>query len=87
MGYTNHNAFPAGGILVQYTKLPKPTVVRIVKCIGHGCSIGATADIGEVDLLIVKRLLENASTYIRNTNASKTHWSGVNWAIARHTNR
>jgi transposase-like protein len=48
------------GSLMQYTKLPKPTVVRIVKCLGHGCSIEATADICEVDPRTVQRLLKNA---------------------------
>ena len=48
------------GSLMQYTKLPKPAVVRIVKCLGHGCSIEATADICEVDPRSVARLLENA---------------------------
>jgi transposase-like protein len=37
------------GSLMQYTKLPEQTVVRIVKCLGHGCSMEATADICEVD--------------------------------------
>src|SRR5262245_57351250 len=37
------------GTLLKYSKLPEQTVVRIVKCIGHGCSMEATADICEVD--------------------------------------
>jgi hypothetical protein len=36
------------------------TVVRIVKCLGHGCSVEATADICEVDPRTVDRLLEQA---------------------------
>jgi hypothetical protein len=36
------------------------TVVRIVKCLGHGCSVEATADIGDVDPRTVDRLLEHA---------------------------
>jgi transposase-like protein len=48
------------GSLLQYTKLPKETVVRIVKCLGHGCSMDAAADICEVDARSVARLLENA---------------------------
>jgi len=48
------------GSLMQYTKLPEETVVRIVKCLGHGCSIEATADICEVDPRTVQRLLKNA---------------------------
>jgi len=30
------------GSLLQYTKLPEATVIRIVKCLEHGCSIEAT---------------------------------------------
>lgn len=48
------------GSLMQYTKLPKPAVVRIVKCLSHGCSIEATADICEVDERTVRRMLEMA---------------------------
>jgi transposase-like protein len=48
------------GSLMQYTKLPPADVVRIVKCLGHGCSIEATADICEVDTRTVQRLLEKA---------------------------
>jgi transposase-like protein len=46
------------GSLLQYTKLPLGTVIRIVKCLGHGCSLDATADICEVDPRSVARLLE-----------------------------
>ena len=48
------------GSLMQYTKLPETDVVRIVKCLGHGCSVEATADICEVDTRTVQRLLERA---------------------------
>ena len=48
------------GSLMQYTKLPAPDVVRIVKCLGHGCSVEATADICEVDTRTVQRFLEKA---------------------------
>jgi len=48
------------GSLMQYTKLSSADVVRIVKCLGHGCSIEATADICEVDTRTVQRLLEKA---------------------------
>lgn len=48
------------GSLMQYTKLPRAEVVRIVKCLGHGCSVEATADICEVDTRTVQRLLEKA---------------------------
>jgi transposase-like protein len=46
------------GTLLQYTKLPEETVVRIVKCLGHGCSLAAAADICEVDPRTIARLLE-----------------------------
>src|SRR5205085_11350066 len=45
---------------MQYTKLPEQTVVRIVKCLGHGCSVQAAADICEVDERTVRRMLEHA---------------------------
>ena len=48
------------GSLMQYTKLPQDDVVRIVKCLGHGCSVEATADICEVDARTVQRFLEKA---------------------------
>ena len=48
------------GSLMQYTKLPQEDVVRIIKCLGHGCSVEATADICEVDTRTVQRLLEKS---------------------------
>jgi len=48
------------GTLLRYSKLPEETVVRIVKCLGHGCSVEATADICDVDPRTVDRLLEQA---------------------------
>jgi len=48
------------GSLMRYAKLGEPTVVRIIKCLGHGCSVEATADICEVDPRTVERLLEKA---------------------------
>jgi len=48
------------GSLMQDAKLPVPAVVRMVKCLTHGCSMEATADICEVDQRTVARLLERA---------------------------
>ena len=48
------------GTLLRYSKLPEETVVRIIKCLAHGCSVEATADICEVDPRSVDRLLERA---------------------------
>jgi len=48
------------GSLMQDTKLSQSDVVRIVKCLGHGCSVEATADICEVDTRTVQRLLERS---------------------------
>jgi transposase-like protein len=48
------------GSLMQYTKLPQEDIVRIIKCLGHGCSVEAAADICEVDTRTVQRLLEKA---------------------------
>lgn len=45
---------------MQYTKLSEADVVRIIKCLGHSCSVEATADICEVDTRTVQRLLERA---------------------------
>jgi transposase-like protein len=46
------------GSLMQYTKLKQADVVRVIKCLTHGCSIEATADICEVDPRSVERLLD-----------------------------
>ena len=48
------------GSLLEYTKLPEQAVVRIIKCLGHGCSMEAAADICEVDFRTVQRFLEKA---------------------------
>ena len=54
------------GSLMQYTKLPRESVVRVVKCLTHGCSVEATADICEVDPRSVERLLERAGPRARD---------------------
>jgi transposase-like protein len=48
------------GTLLQYAKLSEQTIVRIVKCLVHGCSIEATADICEVTPRTVESLLDKA---------------------------
>lgn len=48
------------GTLLEYSKLPEETIVRILKCLAHGCSIEATADICEVTPRTVESLLEKA---------------------------
>jgi transposase-like protein len=48
------------GTLMARSKLPEETVVRVVKCLGYGCSLEATADICEVDLRTVELLLSKA---------------------------
>lgn len=48
------------GSLMQYTKLPRQAVVRIVKCLSHGCSVEATSDICDVDPRTVERMLDRA---------------------------
>jgi transposase-like protein len=48
------------GTLLEYAKLPEETVVRIIKCLGHGCSMEATADICEVDPRTVEQMLKKA---------------------------
>lgn len=56
----HHRFSERQGSLMEYSKLPQPAVVRIIKCLGHGCSVEATADICEVDARTVQRLLEQA---------------------------
>ena len=58
--HCGHRFSERQGSLLQYTKLPEATLVRIIKCLGHGCSLEATADICEVDPRTVQRLLEKA---------------------------
>jgi transposase-like protein len=48
------------GTLLQDAKLPQETVVRLLKCLWHGCSLEAAADICEVDVRTVQLLLEKA---------------------------
>jgi transposase-like protein len=48
------------GSLLEYTKLPEQTVARIIKCLGYGCSVEATADICEVEPRTVERMLRKA---------------------------
>jgi transposase-like protein len=58
--HCSHRFSERQGTLFRYSKLPQETVVRIIKCLGHGCCIEATADICEVDPRTVSRLLEHA---------------------------
>jgi transposase-like protein len=48
------------GTLQQYTKLPAKAVERILKCLSHGCSVRAAANICEVDRRTVQRVLRQA---------------------------
>ena len=67
--HCQHRFSERQGSLMQYTKLPEQTVVRIIKCLGHGCSIEATADICQVDERSVGRMLERAGK-----RAEDFHW-------------
>ena len=58
--HCGHRFSERQGSLMQYTKLPEETVVRIIKCLGHGCSIEAAADICDVDARSVSRILARA---------------------------
>lgn len=59
--HTCHHRFSEReGSLLADTKLAQEVVVRIVKCLGHGCSVEATADICEVDPRTVQRILAKA---------------------------
>jgi transposase-like protein len=55
-----HRFSERAGTLLESSKLPEETVVRIVKCLGYGCSVEATADICEVDPRSVELLLSKA---------------------------
>ena len=48
------------GTLREYTKVPEKAVERIVKCLSHGCSIKAAANICDVDRRTVQRILRQA---------------------------
>jgi transposase-like protein len=58
--HCGHRFSERQGTLWRYSKLPEPAVVRILKCLGHGCSIEAAADICDVDPRTVERLLQTA---------------------------
>jgi len=55
-----HRLSERAGSLMEDTKLPQETIVRIVKCLAHGNGVEATADICEVDQRSVQRILEKA---------------------------
>ena len=55
-----HRLSEREGSLMEDAKLNHADVVRIIKCLGHGCCVEATADICEVDARTVQRLLEKA---------------------------
>jgi hypothetical protein len=48
---------------MEGAKLPEEVVVRIVKCLGHGCSVEATTDICEVDPRTVERYTQLAGRW------------------------
>ncbi len=48
------------GTLREYTKMPDKAVERILKCLSHGCSMKAAANICEVDRRTVQRVLRQA---------------------------
>ena len=68
------------GSLMECTKLPEPAVVRIVKCLGHGCSVEAAADICEVD----PRGGTGARTPARGPmNSTTSNWSDCRSRLRR----
>jgi transposase-like protein len=48
------------GTLREHTKVPEKAVERIVKCLSHGCSVKAAANICEVDRRTVQRIRRQA---------------------------
>ena len=59
-GHCQHRFSERAGSLVAHAKLPVQAVVRVVKCLTHGCSVEATADICDVDPRTVAKLLGRA---------------------------
>ena len=59
-GHCRHRFGERQGSLMRHAKLPVGTVVRMVKCLTHGCSLEATADICDVDPRTVAKLLGRA---------------------------
>lgn len=60
--HCQHRFSERQGSLMQYSKLPQETVVRVIKCLTYGCSLEATADICELDPRSVARLLERGGS-------------------------
>ncbi len=58
--HCQHRFSERQGSLMQYTKLPEQVVARVIKCLGYGCTMEATADICEVDARTVARMLAKA---------------------------
>jgi transposase-like protein len=58
--HCQHRFSERRGSLLAHAKLPPRAVARIVKCLGHGCSVEAAADICDVDPRTVERVLERA---------------------------
>jgi hypothetical protein len=58
--HCGHRFSERRGSLMQDAKLPVAAVVRMVKCLTHGCSLEATADICDVDPRTVAKLLDRA---------------------------
>jgi transposase-like protein len=59
------------GTVREMSKLPEDVVVRIIKCLGHGCTVEATADICEVDPRTVERYLEHAGRHAEDFSAQQ----------------
>ena len=59
-GTCGHRFSERQGTLLQYSKSPEETIVRIVRCLVHGCSMEATADICEVTPRTVGCFLKKA---------------------------
>ncbi len=59
-GHCRRRFSERAGSLMRHAKLPAAAVVRMVKCLTHGCSVEATADICDVDPRTVAKLLDRA---------------------------
>ena len=75
------------GSLMAKSKLPEETVVRIVKCLGYGCSVEATADICEVDSRTVGTVARQGGSACRRLPSPATGAAcGTDSRLSRSTN-
>jgi transposase-like protein len=72
--HCQHRFSERRGTLMAETKLPEATVTRILKCLAHGCSVEATADICEVDARTVERILDRGGRRAEAFHQQQLRW-------------